>query len=529
MQTNPPFDSNKTAGLHQSYWTETAPSLAFGSISAHVVTEVLVVGAGISGLTTAYYLLKAGKRVVIVDDGNAGSGETGRTTAHITCALDDRYYDIERIFSKEDARLAAESHTEAIRQIEAIVSQEGIDCNFMHIDGFLFRHETDPAKNLDKEFEATQRAGIPTDWAVPPGIDEVPENRAIRFPSQAQFHAMHYLNGLARAVERLGGKIYTQSKATDITSKGAKVNGFDVAADQIVVATNSPSNDIFAMHTKQAPYRSYVIGARIKKGALPYALWWDTGDQESKWTSFPYHYVRLEPLDDAYDLLISGGEDHKTGQAASENLPEEDRYTKLEAWTRGYFPLIEDVRYRWSGQVMEPVDCLAFIGRNPGNDNVYIATGDSGNGITHGTIAGKLITDLIVGNPNPYEKLYDPSRISLSTAKDFISEQANVAKQYADWFSKEDLQDAEQIAPGQGAVIGGRLDKKAAYRNDDGTLEVFSAVCPHLGCIVRWNNDEKSFDCPCHGSRFDTKGCVLNGPATSDLEKRNMKPASDGQ
>jgi glycine/D-amino acid oxidase-like deaminating enzyme/nitrite reductase/ring-hydroxylating ferredoxin subunit len=512
------FDSDITSGRHESYWIATAPSLSFNPVDKDELTEVLIIGGGISGLTTAYCLLKAGKQVILVEDGNIGGGETGRTTAHLTCALDDRYYDIARIFNKEKSALAAQSHMQAVTWISNTISNEYIDCNLKIVDGYLFRHETDSPENLDKEFEATKDAGIPTEMAIPPGIQPVPENRAIRFPSQAQFHAVKYINGLAQAVVKLGGKIYTQTKASEVTKHGAKANDFKITAQHIVVATNSPINDLVTMHTKQAPYRTYVIGARIKKDSLPYALWWDTGDQESKWTSYPYHYVRLEPLDEKYDLLISGGEDHKTGQADSENIPEEMRYQKLEQWTREYFPQIEDVQFRWSGQVMEPVDCLAFIGKNPGDENIYIITGDSGNGMTHGTIGGMLVTDLITGIKNPYEEIYDPSRISFQTAKDFVEELANVGKQYADWFTSEEIKDVEALKPGEGAVVGSALSKKAAYRGENGKLEVFSAVCTHLNCIVQWNNDEKSFDCPCHGSRFDTKGCVVNGPATSNLE-----------
>ncbi|RZJ66305.1 MAG: FAD-dependent oxidoreductase [Flavobacterium sp.] len=520
MSQKTPFDSDVTSGRNLSYWNQSAPSLSFSGLTSDLNTDVLIIGAGISGLTAAYCLLKAGKNVVVAEDGNIASGESGRTTAHLSCALDDRYHDLERIFGKENSALAARSHKEAIAFIKDLVKMEKIDCNFKEVDGYLFRHETDSDQNLDKEFEATTNAGLLTEMTKKvPGIQTVPGNRAIRFPFQAQFHATKYLNGLANSIIGLGGKIYTQTKVTAIHSKGATANDFAIHANHIIVATNSPINDIVTMHTKQAPYRTYAIAGKVEKGALPYALWWDTGDQKSKWTSFPYRYIRLEPFDDEYDLLISGGEDHKTGQAEAESLCEEMRYAKLENWMREHFPAFKNVEYRWSGQVMEPVDCLAFIGKNPGDENIYIITGDSGNGLTHGTIGGQLICDMISGKKNPYEKLYDPSRISVSTAKDFLSEQGNVAKQYLDWLSFEDGKGTEKLLPGQGAIVGSALAKKAVYRDDDGNLNIFSAICPHLGCIVKWNNDEKSFDCPCHGSRFDTNGDVLNGPSISGLKK----------
>lgn len=520
MISSTPYDAGSTSGSHTPYWLDGTPLQEFESLGADANADVLVVGAGISGLTTAYHLLKSGKSVIVVDDGKIGSGESGRTTAHLTCALDDRYCDIERIFGKDGSALAARSHSEAVDWIENTVKDENIDCHFKRVDGYLFLHPTDKAENLDREFEATQRAGLPTQLINGvPGIAGGHGMRSIKYPSQAQFHIAKYLDGLASAIVRLGGKIHSHTKAESITSTGAKANGFTISASHIVVATNSPVNDIVTMHTKQSPYRSYVIAGKVQKGELPYALWWDTGNQESKWTSYPYHYVRLEPLDDTYDLLISGGEDHKTGQADSENIPEADRYSLLEGWTRAYFPMLEEIAYRWSGQVMEPVDCLGFMGKNPGDDNIYIITGDSGNGMTHGTIGGKLVSDLISGVENPYEKLYDPSRISMSTAKDFIVENANVAKQYLDWLTPEETKAIDDVPAGQGAIVASGMGKKAVYRDENGQVEVFSAVCPHLGCIVQWNADEKSFDCPCHGSRFGCDGQVLNGPAVTGLPK----------
>lgn len=519
MKQETPFDSNRTSGRNLPFWMHDA-SPSFASLTSDDQADVVVVGGGLSGLTTAYCLLQAGKSVILLEDGEIGSGESGRTTAHITAALDDRYYDLERIFDEGRSRLAAQSHTEAIEWIAGTVAREGIECHFKRVDGYLFRHETDKPENLDKELEAAQRAGLVVEMTREiPALHDIPEGRAIRYRQQAQFHILKYLSGLAAAIVRMGGRICTRSKVTEVREGEVRANGHSVKAGGIVVATNSPVNDIVTMHTKQAPYRSYVLGFRVAKGAMPHALWWDTGDQESRWPSYPYHYVRLEEYDATSDILIVGGEDHKTGQAESEDIPEEQRYVNLERWTREHFPQAGDIVSRWSGQVMEPVDALGFMGRNPGDDHIYIITGDSGNGMTHGTIGGKLVCDLIRGVSNPYEKLYDPARISFSTGGDFIREQANVGKQYLDWLTPEEKKDAEQLLPGQGAVIGGALGKKAAWRNADGQISVFSAVCPHMGCVVRWNADETTFDCPCHGSRFSVEGEVLNGPAITGLKR----------
>jgi glycine/D-amino acid oxidase-like deaminating enzyme/nitrite reductase/ring-hydroxylating ferredoxin subunit len=518
-------NASVTSGANVSWWIESQSSnRSDGTVQQNIVTETLVVGGGIAGLTTAYFLLRAGKKVVLVEDGLLGSGESGRTTAHLASSLDDRYYELEKFHGKEGAALAAASHTSAIKAIENILYLEKIECQFTTLDGYLFLHPSDTAENLRKEYDATKRAGLDTAMlASIPGLKNLGAQPCIRFAGQAQFHIMEYLHGLADAVERMGGIIYTNSKAENITSKGAKVNGFEINADHIVVATNTPINDLVTMHTKQWPYRTYVVAGKIKKRKLPYALWWDTGDQNSKWISMPYHYCRLTPFDEQYDLLIVGGEDHKTGQADAENIPEEQRYEKLEAWTRHHFPDMEEVAYKWSGQVLEPVDSLGFMGRNPGDDNIYIITGDSGNGMTHTTIGAMLVTDLIMGRANPYEKLYDPSRISLRATGDFLTEAGNMAKQYLDWITPEDLKDADNLAAGEGGIIVTGMHKTAVYRDENNALHAFTAVCPHMGCIVQWNADEKSFDCPCHGSRFTCNGEVTNGPAITNLKPVTIK------
>ena len=513
-----------TSGDNVSFWIDTTSILAFEKPHQDIAVEVLIIGGGIAGLTTAYKLLEAGKKIVLVEDGFLGSGETGRTTAHLTCALDDRYYYLENTFGKENAHLAAESHSAAIDEIEKIVNNLKIDCSFKRVSGYLFLHPSDKEKNLEEEFNAVQKAGLNTTMLNnTPYLAGAENQKSIEFKNQGQFHILHYLKGLAQAVIDLGGTIFTEAHAKNITKNGAVVNGFNFQAKQIVVATNTPINDVLTMHTKQHAYRTYVIGGKIPKGSLPYALWWDTGDTKSKWVSQPYHYVRLESFDDEYDLLISGGEDHKTGQADEEGISEAERYERLETWTRQYFPMLDEISYKWSGQVMEPYDSLGFMGRNPGDKNIYIITGDSGNGMTHATIGAMIIKDQILGIKNKWEDLYSPSRITFKAFGDFIKEAGNMASQYLDWITASDLNNTADLKAGDGGILTIGLKKVAVYRDYNNTLQAFSAVCPHLGCIVKWNSDEKTFDCPCHGSRFAADGTVTNGPATSDLHKFQVK------
>jgi glycine/D-amino acid oxidase-like deaminating enzyme/nitrite reductase/ring-hydroxylating ferredoxin subunit len=497
---------------NQSLWAATAPQLEFPALHRNARVDVCVVGAGIAGLTTGYLLALEGKSVMVIDKNSAGQGETINTSAHLSNEIDATYHEIERLHGEKGAQLAAESHTAAISKIESIVTSEGIDCDFARVDGYLFLGLDDKEKTLDQELEAAQRAGVKVtkESALPFTFASGP---CLRFSRQAQFHAGKYIAGLAQAFKRAGGKLYGNTEAQEIkggdsaeikTKKGQKIS-----AAAVVVATNTPINDWVKMHTKQAAYRSYVIGVPVPVNSIPAALYWDTED--------PFHYVRLQRTGEgpeARDILIIGGEDHKTGQ--TEEL--ENRYARLLSWARTHFPGLPDPEFRWSGQIMDSMDGLAFVGRNPGDEeNVYIATGDSGVGLTHSTIAGMLIADLITGRENAWTSLYDPSRKSVRAAVTFAKENLNVAAQYSDWVTPGEVSSVEEIQPGTGAIVRRGLSKIAVYRDAAGKLHERSAVCTHLGCIVDWNTTEGSWDCPCHGSRFDPEGKVLNGPAISAL------------
>ena len=509
------------ASQHTSVWAATAQLPAFAPLTADTTADVCIVGAGISGLTTAYLLTQVGKSVVVIDDGAIGGGMTGVTTAHLVNALDDRFFDLERLHGERGARLAAESHTAAIDRIESIVARERIACDFMRLDGYLFAAPEHDEAYLNRELAAVHRAGLHAVTKVsraPLAFDTGP---CLRFPNQGQFHPLKYLAGLAQAIDpsttsasprassTAAGRIYTGTHATKVTGgrdASVETTGGTVRARHVVVATNSPVNNLVAIHTKQAPYMTYVIGVKVPRNAVTTALYWDTGD--------PYHYIRLHPLDGEHDLLIVGGEDHKSGQA--DDI--EQRHPRLERWTRERFPSVGEVAFVWAGQVMEPVDSLAFIGRNPlDQDNVYTVTGDSGNGMTHGTIAGMLLTDLILGRHNSWAQLYDPGRVSLRAGGEFAKEAVNMAAQYVDHLTGGDVEDVTEIAKDSGAVIRRGVSKVAVYRDSTGALHERSAICTHLGCVVQWNTAEKTWDCPCHGSRFDKFGTVINGPANTNL------------
>jgi glycine/D-amino acid oxidase-like deaminating enzyme/nitrite reductase/ring-hydroxylating ferredoxin subunit len=508
-------------GQSASIWMQATVPL-YPKLAEDLSVDVCIVGAGIAGMTTAYLLTREGKSMVVLDDGPIGGGQTERTTAHLANAIDDQYCEIEKLHGERGAQLAAESHTAAIDRIEKIVTQENIDCDFERLDGYLFLPPNESTDLLDREIEAAHRAGLTDVQRVDRApLEDFDTGPCLRFPRQGQFHPLKYLAGLASAIMRSGGRIFTGTHAAEIAGgspgRVRTSDGFVITPSAIVVATNTPVNDLVAIHTKQAAYLTYVIGARVARGSITKALYWDTLD--------PYHYVRLQSAvsasnataidkTSADDILIIGGEDHKTGQ-------EDDaahRYARLEAWGRERFPNIGEVQFRWSGQVMEPVDGLAFIGRNPLDaDNVFIATGDSGMGMTHGTIAGILLTDLIMGRDNPWKTLYDPTRKTLRAGMEFAKEASNMVSQYTDWVTPGEVSSPDEITIGSGAILRRGIKKVAAYLDEDGSLHEMSAVCTHLGCIVAWNSTEHTWDCPCHGSRFDKYGHVVNGPANRKL------------
>lgn len=493
----------------QSIWQRENSPL-FRPLSEDLHTDVCVVGAGIAGLTTAYYLLKEGLRVVVIEKDDFAQNETALTSAHLSNALDDYYHNLKKWHGEDGARLAYESHTYAIDEIERICITENISCEFKRVDGYLFLDPDKTPEFLHREMQTCHELGMSeVQLFVQAPLDFFNSGPCLRYPQQAQFHPLKYLNGLASAIQRLGGVIHTHTAAAEIegglqpcvrTVRGT------VFCQNVVLATNVPIHDRFSIHTKEAAYRSYVLGVQIPKNTLPPVLLWDTAD--------PYHYVRVQenPFE-LYDTLLVGGEDHRTGQ--SDN-PEE-HYANLKNWVRERFHFAPKVITQWSGQIIEPMDGLAYLGHQPGEDNVFLIAGDSGHGLTHGTIGGLIIRDIILDRPNAWVGLYDPKRFQWRGVGTFVSENLNSAIQYRDWFSSGDVESFREIVPGEGAIVRDGWNKIAAYRDPSGQVHQFSAVCPHLGGIVHWNANEKTWDCPCHGSRFSMHGEVLNGPAAQGL------------
>jgi len=497
------------SGSTVSLWHAISPAMTREPLGDNARADVCIVGAGVAGITTAYLLAREGKRVIVLDDGPIGGGETGRTTSHLSDALDDGYRDLERFHGADGARLAAQSHRAAIEMIARIVEEEKIECDFARLDGFLFTSEETAEEVLLEELAAALRAGVDVEAVTSVPYAPFGPGTALRFAAQARIHLLKYVAGLVRVIEAAGGQIYTGTHVNSVAG-GSPVRvetdrGHVVLASACVVATNSPISDYVITHLKQSPHRTLAIAAEVPSGSVPDALYWEDAKV--------YKYVRIHP-GDGHDWLIVGGEDYKTGQKDDDV----ERLERLENWMRAQFTMAGPVRHRWSGQVLEPADGLAFIGPNPdGAENVYIITGDSGHGVTHATLGAVLLSDLIAGRENEWTRLYDPKRLSRGTVTDLAKENLNVAVQYAAWLLPGDAPSEDDVPRGEGRVIRHGAKMVAVYRDDAGALHPKSAVCTHLKCIVNWNNLEKSWDCPCHGSRFAPTGEVLNGPAVAGL------------
>lgn len=502
--------------MPSSYWIDSAALPAQPKLDRDLEVDVIVVGGGITGITAAYLAKNAGKTVALIDRARCASIDTGHTTAHLTAVTDFRLKDIAKRFGRDAARATWAAGIAAIDQIMSLIRAEGIACDFQWVPGYLHAPLRDPnSKRIDEleaEAAAAAELGIRAEFLGSVPLFGVP---GIKFDHQAIFHPTKYLTALVKTIPGAGSWVFEETNADEISDDPLTVKSgdFKIRGQFLFLATHNPLQGVtgalsaMLFQTKLALYTSYVIGGTVPKGQLPYASFWDNGD--------PYDYLRIESRGDQ-DYVIFGGEDHKTGQSADTSQP----YRILEERLRTYVPAIQ-IDHRWSGQVIETTDGLPYIGETAKGQ--FAATGFSGNGMTFGTLGAMMAMDKFLGRTNPWADLFDISRKKLlGGAWTYIKENKDYPIHLvSDWMSASEGDSTEQLAPGEGKILKLHGKRVAAYRDENGTVSLCSPVCTHLKCIVDWNNAEKTWDCPCHGSRFEPTGKVISGPAEEPLEKLN--------
>jgi glycine/D-amino acid oxidase-like deaminating enzyme/nitrite reductase/ring-hydroxylating ferredoxin subunit len=525
-----------TSGASDSVWIHKDPyenRPHFRTLQQDAETDICIVGAGIAGISAAYELVARGHEVILVEAREVLSGETGRTSGHLANALDDHYVEIKGKHGDSGAKVAAESHSYAIKRVGEIAKELNIDCEYRLVPGYELSQFKRGTKDYDKdmkflkeEAEYGQKLGLRTefipDLTIKGWSGKHDQRGGAKFPGQGAFHPTRYLLGILKWLqEQPKFKAYTNTRvmsskeSTTVLGIGEKYvtvqteGGQSIKCNHLIEATCVPLQKL-SLVVEMETDRTYCIAIRIPKDTVEDCMIYDSAEC--------YKYIRFTECDEKDTYMIVGGCDHKVGQESPDG-----RYEELEAWVRERFPQAGKVDYKWSGQVFEPVDYMAFIGKNQGSERTYVVTGDSGNGLTHGVLAGRLLADEIEGKDNPWAKLYSPKRVSsvVKSATDMIGHDLQVNAQYKR-FLQSDIDDIEDLAPGQGGVLNKGLKKPlAVYKSETGEVHTMSAICPHLHGVVCWNPAEKSFDCPIHGSRFSERGVCVMGPA-----KANLAPAS---
>lgn len=498
-------------GEHISPWNEFGPLEQISDKHNPVqVYDCLVVGAGITGLTAALILQSSGKKVVLAEAYTAGFGTTGGTSAHINTFADTTYAEAESAFGAEGAQLFADAINEGFGIIKENIKTYNIDCDFEDKTGYLYAEDEKQQKELEDLYKGALKVGIKLKYSEK-APTPVNYQRALEFPGQAQFHPLKYLRGILKAYIKSGGIILNNTRIEAIDTKDdihiVTTNGtLQIKAHKVIYATHMPPG-ITSFNFRCAPYRSYVIGVKLKSDSYPDALVYDMQE--------PYHYFRTHIIE-GQKLLIAGGNDHKTGHDDPEKA-----FSDLEKYIRKYYS-VSSVKYKWSSQYYIPADGFPYIGQMPeASDGIYCATGFNGNGMMLGSVSARILSDLVSGKGSKYEGIFSPARIKpIAGFKEFVTENADVAYHFiADRISVHETDSLNRLKPDTGKVVEIDGTMIAAYKDAAGKLHGLNPVCTHAKCIVNWNQEEKSWDCPCHGARYDIDGKVLSGPARKDLEK----------
>jgi len=493
-------------------WIDTAPIQNFPKLGRNITVDVLVVGAGVTGITTAYLLKKAGSTVALIERERVASIDTGHTTAHLTHVTDVQLQELAHTFGKDHAQAAWDAGAAAIDEIDTIVEEEEIECEFARVPAYLHApvggSSQKEASSLKKEADLGAKLGFDAAYVTSAPYFNLP---AVRFANQAKFHPRKYLRSLVEKISGTGSHVFEKSASTEFDAKKrrVKVNRSWITFDRVIMATNNPLVGLASvtsatlLQTKLSLYTSYALGARVPVNTVPEALFWDTLD--------PYNYLRID-RNRGFDYIVYGGEDHKTGQKKKT----ENAYARLLARLKKIIPKA-NIDHRWSGQVICTPDGLPYIGENA--EHQFVATGYCGNGMTFGTVAAIMARDWTTGRKNPWTDLFAVDRKKIKGAAwNYLRENKDYPYyMIKDRLARPEADSVRELKPGEGMIVGRRGKKVAAFRDANGNIHRLSPVCTHLGCLVRWNPSESTWDCPCHGSRFKPTGEVIAGPAEDPL------------
>jgi glycine/D-amino acid oxidase-like deaminating enzyme/nitrite reductase/ring-hydroxylating ferredoxin subunit len=490
----------------KSFWHKLEKVKKYPALENNITVDAAVIGGGITGIMTAYHLNKSGIKTALLEAYELGHGTTGTTTSHLTEISDTNFKDLIKNFGSETVKLVSKSLRESITVIENLIHEYGIDCDYRKVPAYYYA-EKDENEEIKNEFEDAIRGGL-----SPQLLNKIslpfPVSKAILYPNQAHFHILKFLYKMAEVISRNGTYIFENSRVIDVSGSSPyeiKTEKGKISAKHVVYATHTPLH-IHITQMEMKVNRSYVIAAKLEKQVIEDALYWDNEN--------PYHYFNLMESDEGTLIMIGGGDHHQGFEGNEQN-----NFNALISWAQQKFN-IGDILYGWSGQEFNPPDGLPFIGLSPFSDSKYIATGFSGNGLAFGAAAADIISSLIVNGQSRYEKIYSPSRLNLSGIKDILELNAHVIKHIVkDRFDDKIVTDIENISAGDGGII--KIDNKliAAYKDEQGKIHKFSPVCHHAQCIVRWNQYERTWDCPCHGSRFYPSGEIFEGPVLKSLER----------
>ena len=509
---------NQLPNQSSSYWTQyrkNEGNSKFNSLQNDLETDVVIVGAGIVGILTAYQLVNKGVNVVLVEASEVMNGTTGHTTAKISAQHGLIYDKLINTVGEEKAKLYYQANIDGLEFIHSLYKEEKIECDYEKQDAILYAETESYQKKVIAEFEAYQKLGIAGKL-----VEELPLpfpiKNAIIMPEQAQFHPVKFLSHILNLFIKKGGQVFEQTPVETISDDEGPLqvkarNGHTIYCNKVVIASHYPFYDMQGLYfSRLSPQRSYIVAAEIKEDDIPAGMY-ISADQ-------PTRSIR-HTHDGDKTLMLFGGESHKTGQ--SEHPLK--HYEALKNFAEKYYT-VTDLPYRWSAQDLETLDYVPYIGPYSSmKDHIYVATGFAKWGMTNGAVAALILSDLVRGKENPYYELFTPTRseTNIQAAGKFIKENVNVAKELIKGKLTDKEINPEELNLDEGSIVNFNGKRAGAYRDLEGKVCVVDTTCTHMGCEVKWNDGERSWDCPCHGSRFAPDGEVLEGPAVKPLKRLN--------